>query len=82
MSSKHRIPRTKDMGFGWRIFIKQITPESMKAMSSDPLPGLWMVDDMTIYIDKNMSYQRKMETYFHELLHAIADIELRARGGI
>lgn len=79
-NKKHRIPKTKDLGFGKKIFIKQVHPDILKAMNCSNLPGCWMVDDMTIYLDKTINYQYKMETYFHELIHAVTDIEVRSRG--
>jgi len=79
---KYRVPRTRDLGFGWKVYIKQVGPDIFKAFNCPGLPGIWMVDDKTIYIDKRISYQKKIEVYFHELIHAVADFEVRARGGI
>ena len=77
-----RLPRTRDLGFNWKIKIKLVSKEVLRAMGCEGLPGAWSVDDLTIFIDKTISSSRKQETYWHELYHALADIELRARGGI
>ena len=81
MPSK-RIPKTTHLGYGWKVSIHLVSKEVMTAMGCPGIPGAWDVDKMTIFIEKSISSARKQEVYWHELYHALADIEVRARGGI
>jgi hypothetical protein len=54
----------------------------MTAMGCPGWAGAWVSDEMTIYIDQKMSYARKAEAYFHELGHAVSDMQVAIRGGI
>jgi hypothetical protein len=76
------VPRTRDLGFGYKIAIKPVSPAMMKAMGCDGWAGAWVADEMTIYLDKSMSLIRKAEAYFHELGHAVSDMQIKVRGGI
>lgn len=81
-SSTKRLKRSIDFSGGWKVNIKLISRDELTKMNDEYVPGCWDVDTMTVYIDRAISFQRKLETLFHELQHAIPDIELRCRGGI
>jgi Zn-dependent peptidase ImmA (M78 family) len=71
-----------NLGFGYKVTVKVLSPAMMKVMGCDGWAGVWMADDNAIYIDKSMSLARKQEAFFHELGHAVNDMSVRAKGGI
>ena len=93
----HKLPTRKNIGRGYTISIKLITPtelahitnetDSKNYMGLRPIArkssaGAWIDTTRTIYIDKSLTKQKQWEVYWHEMLHAILDIGTLDRGGI
>lgn len=73
-----RIPKSIRL-LGYCIRIRQVTPGELKKIGKDdrPLDGLWVDEECTIYIDKNMPIYQKRNILFHELIHSLVDLKER-----
>jgi Zn-dependent peptidase ImmA (M78 family) len=74
-----RIPRTIRLPFGYTIHVRQVSIAEMREAidleDEEPVPnGCWVVDDMTIYLQRAMPITRKRYMLCHELEHATTDL--------
>lgn len=75
MKGRFGIPRIVRLPFGYKVKVVQKTLKELAVLAGDAVYGLWVVDEMTIYIAKNLPMWKKRETFVHEFKHALNDWE-------
>lgn len=81
-----RLPKRHVLGPGYIVKVVEVAPDVLRHIAGDAeknlSAGVWSSDELTIYIDKSVSRDRKWAAYRHELLHAVHDVDTIIRGGI
>lgn len=73
------IPQHVDLPFGFRVYIRRISPAEMADRLDDEegesivAAGFWDYDEATIYLDKTLPIAKQRYILAHELLHAVND---------
>lgn len=75
---KHKV----DFGFGRKAIIKRVNSAEMIKHYGEDVAGCWDSKIQTIYINKSLSMQRQIKAYWHELHHALVDLQLDDEGGV
>lgn len=88
--NRPRVPTVVWIG-PFRIRVVTLSPRQLAEVldeeeepSEDRSPGGWVSEDVTIYLDKTLSIQRRWEIFCHEVAHAAIDFArrtLRTVGG-
>ena len=71
-----RVPKSINLGYGNIIKVRLVSQSRMKLIgrAEEPLDGMWDDVSRTMYIDKNLSAERRKQTFYHEMLHVINDV--------
>jgi len=74
--TRYDLPEFITFPGGFVIAIKRVTPAEMKTLAGEGqvCDGLWMVDDLTIYIVRGISKKRAAYVALHELVHCCHDL--------
>lgn len=71
-----RIPHRFTLPFGFTVKIKLISPKNpilYDTETKEQLDGLWLVDERTIYINKELPPRKLRYILLHESMHCVAD---------
>lgn len=72
-----KLPRIFRLPFCKPITIRYITDKQMAALSGKDLSGMWsgLTEKPTIYVNKDTPLWEQIDTIFHEIKHALIDME-------
>lgn len=73
---KPRVPKRLNLGYGNIIKVSLVSQDRLKDVgrTGEPLDGLWDDVSRTLYIDKNLSAERRKQAFYHELIHIVNDV--------
>lgn len=77
--ARARLPRRVPLGLGNTVKVVLVTKAQLKEIIDDDDPeneydGYWDVENLTIYINRNIKTAERIKTYWHELVHAVHDL--------
>ncbi len=64
---------------GARVPVRLVTDAKMIEVAGELVDGLWQSANQTIYLRKAMSPEDREEALYHEMHHAVTDMEWAAR---
>ena len=70
-----RLPRSLSFPRGIKVLVTLVTDEMMIALCSELNDGFWHDRNNTIYIRKALPPADRIETFYHEMHHCVADLE-------
>ena len=70
-----RLPRSLSFPRGIKVLVTLVTDEMMIALCSELNDGFWHDRNNTIYIRKALSQAERIETFYHEMHHCVADLD-------
>lgn len=73
-----KLPRSLSFP-GVRVPVRLVTDAKMIEVAGELREGLWHEGNHTIYIRKALDGQERIDTLYHELHHAVTDLEWEAR---
>ena len=72
----HRIPKNIRFPFGYTVKIVQKTCKELEDMAGEPIYGMWVDNERTIYLSKTLPAAKRRGILLHELTHALEDFKL------
>lgn len=76
------LPSSVRLPFGYTITVKTVSARTLKRIAQNDVHGCWDVETRTVWIDRALGEPEQRYVFTHELMHALADFQHHALGGL